>query len=760
MSELTQKTIVVDNRRSWLLALRFVAGVVMVVLVALALFFAIMNPPMGDLRAMALFLSITALISIVTGYAFYRSGWIYRSPRLSWTLLGGYALSSLLTFLNVFVTARLMFASEHDLLLATVLLAFAAGIAMVLGYFLSSAVTDKIGSLTLAANTIAQGDLSVRVTTQGTDEVSQLAHTFNEMVARLEEADRKQREVDRLRRDLIAWVGHDLRTPLASMRAILEALGDGLVTDPETVQRYLVTAQRDIQSLSTLIDDLFEMAQIDAGGLQLEKRANSIVDLISDTLEGFSALAQERGVFLSGQAASGVDPVRMDAQQIGRVLTNLVGNAVRHTPRAVTSKCRHPCRAPIPSWLKCATAARASLPRAYRASSSNSTAPNNHAAAPPAAPVLASPSPRASSKPTAAKSVWRACRGEDLVSSLHCRGGRDQGLGIGLSVLSLLLRAANQADPNCGTTYSTQSLIPSPQSPILHSRRQYPRTLNNLRHGLLLPVGHDVDAVDAFDLPDLLDDFHADLDAFFAFAGFGRLGQAFDHGVGDVDAGDFAAHEFGCPLRAQWTHAHEDEDLFVQPQIAHVTHVRLQHRHVETVLRLDEIGAGRDLLGQPQVTELTWRRKRVGGGAEEESGRRGQLAPAEEDAVFAHRARRLEQLDRIEVEDAPRLGLIPGADVVTCEAEDILHAHRRRAQQITLHGDAVAVATAHLEHRFVAGAGEQRTATQTAHVTVGAGAIGGVDRVAHLGEDKGILVHVLGIGAIRCVQFGGHREPS
>ncbi|MCB0115472.1 MAG: HAMP domain-containing protein [Caldilineaceae bacterium] len=332
MSELTQKTIVVDNRRSWLLALRFVAGVVMVVLVALALFFAIMNPPMGDLRAMALFLSITALISIVTGYAFYRSGWIYRSPRLSWTLLGGYALSSLLTFLNVFVTARLMFASEHDLLLATVLLAFAAGIAMVLGYFLSSAVTDKIGSLTLAANTIAQGDLSVRVTTQGTDEVSQLAHTFNEMVARLEEADRKQREVDRLRRDLIAWVGHDLRTPLASMRAILEALGDGLVTDPETVQRYLVTAQRDIQSLSTLIDDLFEMAQIDAGGLQLEKRANSIVDLISDTLEGFSALAQERGVFLSGQAASGVDPVRMDAQQIGRVLTNLVGNAVRHTP--------------------------------------------------------------------------------------------------------------------------------------------------------------------------------------------------------------------------------------------------------------------------------------------------------------------------------------------------------------------------------------------------------------------------------------------
>ncbi len=332
MGKMTQKTVLVDNRSSWLLALRFVLGVIAVVVGALALFFAVMNPPMGDLRAMALFLSITALISMVAGYAFYRSGWIHRSPRLSWTLLGGYALSSLLTFLNVFVTARLMFASEHDLLLATVLLAFAAGIAMVLGYFLSSALTDKISTLTRAANTIAAGDLSVRVAAAGGDEISQLAHTFNEMATQLEEADRKQRELDRLRRDLIAWVGHDLRTPLASMRAILEALTDGIVTDADTVKRYLLTAQRDVQSLSSLIDDLFEMAQIDAGGMQLDKRANSIVDLISDTLEGFSALAQEKGVILSGEADSGVDPVYMDGRQVGRVLANLVGNAIRHTP--------------------------------------------------------------------------------------------------------------------------------------------------------------------------------------------------------------------------------------------------------------------------------------------------------------------------------------------------------------------------------------------------------------------------------------------
>ena len=127
-----------------------------------------------------------------------------------------------------------------------------------------------------------------------------------------------------MRRDLIAWVSHDLQTPLASVRAIIEALADGMVDDPETVQRYLRTAQKDIGALSMLIDDLFQMAQIDAGGLKLEINDNSISDLISDTLESFSELAQRQGVHLEGRIDPGLDIVRMDAPRIGRVLNNLV----------------------------------------------------------------------------------------------------------------------------------------------------------------------------------------------------------------------------------------------------------------------------------------------------------------------------------------------------------------------------------------------------------------------------------------------------
>lgn len=318
------------------LPLRFSAGVILVVVAALAIFLAVMNPSLGELREMAIFLSITAFISIAAGYGLYRLGWINRSPHLSWTLLGGYALSSLLTFLNVWMTAWLMFASPHDLRLAMVLLIFAGGIAMALGYFLSIGLTDKIVELNQAANAIAGGELDVQVPVEGHNEVSQLARSFNAMAAQLEEADRKQRELELLRRELLAWVGHDLRTPLASIRAIMEALADGMVSDPETVRRYLLTAQRDIRSLSSLIDDLFEMAQIDAGGLPLDRQDNSISDLLSDTLETFSALAQEKDITLVGHAAANVDPVYMDAQQIGRVLSNLVGNAIRHTPAGGT----------------------------------------------------------------------------------------------------------------------------------------------------------------------------------------------------------------------------------------------------------------------------------------------------------------------------------------------------------------------------------------------------------------------------------------
>jgi signal transduction histidine kinase len=310
----------------------YALGIILILAVSLGIFMMLMSPPLAELGLTALFLSITAIVSSLAGYGAYRLGWLTLSPTLRWTLLAGYALSSLLTFFIVWFAARMMFVSEHDLLLSIVLLIFAGGMAMALGHFLSSTVTERIHVLKNAAEQLAKGNLKTRVAVSGRDEVAALADSFNQMASQLQAANQKQREAERMRTDLIAWVSHDLQTPLASIRAILEALADGIVEDPEIINRYLLTAQRDVRSLSMLIDDLFQMAQLDAGGLQLDLEDSSLVDLISDTLESFSEPAARQNITISGHADADIDPVHIDAMRIGRVLNNLLSNALRYTP--------------------------------------------------------------------------------------------------------------------------------------------------------------------------------------------------------------------------------------------------------------------------------------------------------------------------------------------------------------------------------------------------------------------------------------------
>lgn len=311
---------------------RFILALLIILTLAVIGFYLVFRPPMGEVWLITGFLLITTVISAVAGYAAYRLGWMNRSPNIRTALLGSYALACLLTFINVWLTARLMFTDQHDLLLGTVLLIFAGAIAMALGYLLSSSFLDRIQSLDKAAQKIAGGNLSIRVPVEGKDELAGLAITFNEMASQLEESAKKRRELDVLRRELIAWIGHDLQTPLTSISAIIEALADGMVEDRQTEQRYFNTARKNISSLSNLIDDMFQMAQIDTGGLELNIESVSISDLISDTLESFTELAKRREITLKGIVSSDLGEVNIDARRINRVLNNLVDNALKHSP--------------------------------------------------------------------------------------------------------------------------------------------------------------------------------------------------------------------------------------------------------------------------------------------------------------------------------------------------------------------------------------------------------------------------------------------
>ena len=309
----------------------FAGGIIIVFIISLVIFYWLMRPPMEDLEHMAQFLSFTTVISIGVGYGAYRLNWLERAPSLRWVLLGTYVLASFLTFLNVWLTARLMFASEHDLLLATVLLLFAGGIAVVLGSFFTSTLIARIKRLESAAKSIESGNLSARADIPGNDEIAALAKSFNQMAQKIQTADQKQKELESLRRDLVTWAGHDLRTPLSSIRLLVEALSDGVVTDPVLIQNYLSQTKKHVNNLSLLIDDLFQISQLDAGGIPLTLEPSSLSDLISDTLESFSGLANQRGIILSGSAEKDVDPIFIDVLWLGRAINNLVSNAIRHT---------------------------------------------------------------------------------------------------------------------------------------------------------------------------------------------------------------------------------------------------------------------------------------------------------------------------------------------------------------------------------------------------------------------------------------------
>ena len=310
----------------------FACGTLLAVVGGLIAFSLVFKPPGNEFAAMTLYLGITAAISLVAGVLAYRFGWMRRSPRLAWTLLAGYLLAAALTFVNVLITARLMFLSRHDLLLSTVLLVFAAGVAVSIGYLVSSTVVVAVRKLNQGAEEVARGNLDVVVPEQGPEELAELSRHFNEMTSRLRQADTERAVFEQARRDLIMAVGHDLRTPIASVQVITEALADGVVDDPETVRRYLNTARRDLGTLSRLVDDLFVLAQLDSGGVHLDRRPNSLTDLVSDTLESFSVRAEQQQVKLHGEALAGIPNLEFDASYVGRVLANLVENALRYTP--------------------------------------------------------------------------------------------------------------------------------------------------------------------------------------------------------------------------------------------------------------------------------------------------------------------------------------------------------------------------------------------------------------------------------------------
>ncbi len=151
------------------------------------------------------------------------------------------------------------------------------------------------------------------------------------LAVRLAMEERSRREIEEARRQLVAAASHDLRTPLASLRLLVESIDDGVATG-ETRDRYLKEIRTHVGVLSDLIDDLFELSRIEAGDISWTMRQVKVRELIGDTVAAMRAPAAERGVSLAAELPAGELVASANAEKVQRVLFNLIQNAIRHTP--------------------------------------------------------------------------------------------------------------------------------------------------------------------------------------------------------------------------------------------------------------------------------------------------------------------------------------------------------------------------------------------------------------------------------------------
>ena len=224
-------------------------------------------------------------------------------------------------------TGEQMFLSGHDYRVALIVCASAGVVAVALGLLLARGIVADSALLQEHARGLAEQQLA-RSARPRARELAEVARELDVAGERLAEGRRRERALDASRRELVAWVSHDLRTPLAGLRAMAEALEDDLAEDPA---RYHKQMRIEVDRLSGMVDDLFELSRIHAGTMSQGREQVLLADLVSDALAGTEPLARARGVRLDG-AATGDSMLEGNAAELSRVLRNLLVNAVRHTP--------------------------------------------------------------------------------------------------------------------------------------------------------------------------------------------------------------------------------------------------------------------------------------------------------------------------------------------------------------------------------------------------------------------------------------------
>ncbi|MGW1161199.1 sensor histidine kinase [Streptomyces sp. NPDC002519] len=279
----------------------------------------------GDTLLIALYAAIGAVAAGLGGAVALR---LLRrcSVALSLAVVAAVTVAAMLG--GTLLVAWAMLLSDHDLWVVTTVCAMAAVVSLAVALVLGRSVVR--GSRALAEATRALGDDGsfTPPAAAPTAELAELSRQLAATSAKLTASRERERALEASRRELVAWISHDLRTPLAGLQAMTEALEDGVVEDPAV---YHTRISAEVERISGMVSDLFELSRIQAGVLALSPTRMSVYDLVGDAIAGADALAREHGVRLVGDGVEPV-PVEVDSREMSRVLANLLVNAIRRTP--------------------------------------------------------------------------------------------------------------------------------------------------------------------------------------------------------------------------------------------------------------------------------------------------------------------------------------------------------------------------------------------------------------------------------------------
>jgi signal transduction histidine kinase len=272
-------------------------------------------------ESLAILAPLGAITAVLAGLIASHRAWI-PSIRLQLAALGLLTVAQLVAAVALF--AALMFVSSHDAFFMALAIGYAALIALSAARLVARRTLADLDAIRDAVAEVGEGTRELRIPVRGNDELAALAADVEGMAAMVAAE-------EHARRELVASVSHDLRTPITTLQLVAEGLEDGIF-EPERLREQLHLMSTSVRALSSLIDDLFELSRLEAGDVQWSIENVRMDELVLETIEAMQPHADAGRVSVRAELDGRLVPAQGNPEQLQRVLFNLIQNAIRHTP--------------------------------------------------------------------------------------------------------------------------------------------------------------------------------------------------------------------------------------------------------------------------------------------------------------------------------------------------------------------------------------------------------------------------------------------